>query len=160
MGNSLFINTVPWNIHIHCLYTVYGCIHSTVADLSSKPSTLPSKSGHTTSSGGLFLRLPPPLIPVIFIVTCQPFRSCHIRILIITYFYVQYYLPHQMTKSLGAWDHVSGHKYKVTALQMLIYSVDNHDGTFQMFLEGLKESVLLLKVQALNSGRNFHEKVH
>lgn len=108
MGNSRFINTVSWNIHIHGLHTVYGCTHSTVADLSSKPSTLPSKSGHATSCGRLFLRLPPPLIPVVFIVTCQSFGSCHIQILIIIYFYVQYHLPHQMTKSLRAWDHVSG----------------------------------------------------
>lgn len=138
---------------------VYGCINATMAELSSQSSIRPSKHSHTNYSARLFLRLPSPLLPVIFIVTCQSFRSHHVKFIIIHFLCTkQPSQPHE--KVTWVRDHVSRHKCNTTALQMLVFVADNNDGTFQMLSQRLKEFVQLHKVLDLMSVNNFNEKIH
>lgn len=130
--NSISINKGLREISMSiCLHITYGCINVIMAELWSMSSILPSKHSHTIYSVRLFLRSPSPLIPVIFIVKCQSFRSCHIKCILI--YFLCTLLPSQPHETVTwVWDRVSWHTRKAAAPQMLISIVDSHDSTFQM----------------------------
>lgn len=131
--NSISINKVLGVISMSiCLRITCGCINVIMAELWSMSPILPSKHSHTIYSVRIFLRLPSPLIPVIFIVKCQSFRSCHIKCFLI--YFLCTLLPSQPHETVTwVWDRVSWHNRKAAAPQMLIFIVDSMTVHFRCF---------------------------